>query len=205
MPFIPVADTIQAELIYSWDGQVVQNVLHYKANTGGTQTEQGELGLALVTWFDTVLQPLVVSTLTLNTVRMTDLSSEVAPGSEFAVGLPLSGTLAGGLSLPNNCAIVMSKRTAFRGRSFRGRIYHPGLAESQVTNNALVPATLTSLLTAYNDLVFLAGATYTYTMQVVSRYSLGEPRITGLATEVTSITSDGVIDSQRRRLPGRGS
>lgn len=205
MPFIPVPEVIQAELIYSWDGQVVENVLHYREAAGGTGIEQGELGQALVDWFDTVLQPLVVSTLILNTIRMTDLSDEVAPGSEFGVGLPLPGTLAGGLSLPNNVAIVMSKRTAFRGRSFRGRIYHPGLGEGQVTNNALVPATQVALLAAYNDLVFLAGATFTYTLQVVSKYSLGSPRVTGLATPVTQITTDGVVDSQRRRLPGRGS
>ena len=205
MPFIPVPGVIQAELVYAWDGQVVENVLHYTVDAEVDVAAQQGLGGALVDWFDTLLQPLVPSTLILNEVRLSNLSSEFAPGASWTGGLPLPGTLAGGLSLPNNVALTMTKRTDMRGRSFRGRIYHPGLSESQVTGNAIVSGTLVSLLAAYNAMKTLTAGSLNYQLVVVSRFQGGEPRAEGIATEVTTITSDGIIDSQRRRLPGRGS
>ncbi len=39
---------------------------------------------------------------------------------------------------------------------------------------------------------------------IVSYVEDGEPRVTGLVTPVTAYESDGVMDSQRRRLTGRG-
>ena len=43
-----------------------------------------------------------------------------------------------------------------------------------------------------------------WSMVVVSRYENNAPRAEGIATLVDRLSSDGVIDSQRRRLPGRG-
>jgi hypothetical protein len=41
---------------------------------------------------------------------------------------------------------------------------------------------------------------------VVSRYHLGAPRVTGIATPViTYLATDNNVDSQRRRLTGRGT
>jgi hypothetical protein len=203
MPFIPVLGIVQAELVYLWQGQFVQNVLHYDTPGATTITEMEELGDLLVDWFDVQLQPQVTSQLSLVEVKLTDLTSEFGPVVEWTTGLPIVGTNIG-QTMPNNVAIVMTKRTVFRGKSFRGRIYHPGLVEAQVTNNQLVPATQTLLLTNYNALVELEGAGGLYTLQVVSRYTNNAPREIGVATPVISITTDGFIDSQRRRLPGRG-
>ena len=205
MAFIPVPNVVQAELVFTWNGQICQNVLHYLVDEGVDPTIQAGIGADLAAWFDDSMQPLVVDTLSLIEVRLSDLTSEFAPGASWSGGLPLVGSLAGGLSMPNNVSIVMTKRTDFRGRSFRGRIYHVGLSENQVTANNIVPATLTSLLAAYAELMTVTVGAETYPLCVVSRYQGGEPRVTGIATPVTAITSDGIVDSQRRRLPGRGS
>jgi len=67
-----------------------------------------------------------------------------------------SGIQAGGAPadmVPNNCAVLVQKRTAFAGKKNRGRFYMPGVSTSRV-NSADDPSQLTSgALTAYQGAV----------------------------------------------------
>jgi len=204
MAFIPVPNTLQVELIYLWAGQVVETVLHYQPEGAIDVTEMAGLAANMVTWFDVQLQPLVHSTLQLTQVKVTDLTTDSAPVINYTTGLPLVGTV-GADGMPNNVALVFTKRTGLRGRSYRGRIYHPGLAESQVAGNQVAGATVTSLLAAYNLLLAQTVAAETYNLVVVSRQHNNAVLEEGVATLVSSIDTDGFVDSQRRRLPGRGA
>lgn len=143
-------------------------------------------------------------TIQLTQVKLTDLTADFAPTLNYTTGLPLVGS-AGADGMPNNVALVFTKRTALRGRSFRGRIYHPGLAESQVAGNQVLSATVTSLLAAYNLLKTLTVGAETWPLVVVSRMHNGVVTNPGETHAVTTIDTDGFIDSQRRRLPGRGA
>lgn len=204
MPFIPVADVAQAELIYSWSGQVVETVLHYQIPAGWNQVEMEELAADLVTWWDTHMQPVMPTTLQLNMIRVTDLSAVDAEFVNWSTGLPLVGTNASP-SLPNNCALTITKRTPQRGRSFRGRIYHPGLVEAAVVDNTVTAAQVSLISSVYALAKTFPIQTETAQMVVVSRFTNGNPRAAGIWTPVTTFTSDGLVDSQRRRLPGRGN
>ena len=203
--FIPFDNTVQIEMIYNWDGQVVENVLQYHSGLVGIlESEAIELCAFLVDWWDTNWQNSLPTTVTLQQLKYTDLSSATGYAGVYTTGLPLTGSNASP-SLPNNCSIALTKRTASRGRSYRGRIYFVGLSEVMVTGNNVVSGTLSDMLTKYNNIVNITIEEDDYTMVVCSRYEDGVPRVTGVATPVTNITSDGVIDSQRRRLPGRGA
>lgn len=206
MPFVPVPNVAQAELVCLWDTQRCQNVLHYSKASPWTVDHMEELAAGLIEKWETWLQPSVTSTLSLVSVGVADLSAQNAPAIEYTTGLPLAGEAESSPSLPNNVSCVFTKRTALRGRSYRGRIYHMGFVESQVTGNALIPSVTTALTSAYSQFmsVSLPVAVDEAILCVVSRYTGGDPRSEGIATPVTAITSDGIIDSQRRRLPGRG-
>jgi hypothetical protein len=195
---------MSAEMIFSWDGQVVENVLHYEFDGAPITADMEELADFLIDWWDTNLKPGSPTTLILTRIRIVDLRTEFSPAVDYAVGLPSAG-VGSGLSLPNNNSIVFTKRTIMRGRSFRGRLYHMGLTEAQVTNNAVASATVSGLITTYNLLKTFAGTTVNWTLGVLSRFADGNQRAEGLMTPVIGFTSDGVIDSQRRRLPGRGN
>ena len=145
------------------------------------------------------------ATLLLVTIKATDLASETGSVINHQAGLPVVGTSVSP-SLPNNVALVITKRTALRGRSFRGRIFHPGLTEAAVLGNQVPPASVTDLVGIWSTLltIDLPIALEDAVMAVVSRFSEGQPRVTGVTTFVTNLTSDGTVDSQRRRLPGRG-
>lgn len=203
MPFIPVPQVCQVELIYSWLDQRIENVLHYKADGVFGPDDMMELANNHVEWFSSDLRPEVAPEMSLVQIDCTDLSSEIAPAISYSTGLPLAGSNASP-TLPSNVAICLTKRTVLRGRSYRGRIYQGGLVENGVTGNTVFPTYLANILAAYENLKSYAGTLVNWDMVVVSRYSGNAPRVEGVTTNVTNFTSDGFIDSQRRRLTGRG-
>lgn len=204
MPYVPVANVIQAELVFSWDSQIVENVLHFQTSIPPNLVTMGELGTFLVSWWSTNIKSRVPSTVSLINIKMTDLTVAFGPVVDYATSLPMAGTNVSP-SMPNNCALVITKRTALRGRSYRGRIYHVGLVEGNTIANAYGAAEVGALVTAYNLLRNVTLASATAQEVVVSRIQAGAPLVAGVSTTVTNHTCDGILDSQRRRLPGRGS
>lgn len=204
MAYVPALNTVQAELIYNWDLQICENVLHFEAAGAISQPNMTDLGAFLVNYWDTELKASMPTNLSLTKVRLTDLTLQTGPVIEYTTGLPILGTNASP-SLPNNCALVLTKRTAFRGRSFRGRVYLPGLTEAFTTGNTVDPTFVTNRLADFNGLINFTAGTETWTMVVVSRISNGVERSTATLTPVLNFSSDGIVDSQRSRLPRRGN
>lgn len=70
-----------------------------------------------------------------------------------------AGSVAGD-ALPNYAAIVFSKKTALRGKHYRGRMYFAGIAEADNVNNALTAGAKTraDTLAALLDDVVADGA-----------------------------------------------
>lgn len=203
MEFIPTPKTIQVELMYLWDSQTVQTVLHYDAADAIAPTEYPNIGAQIVSLWNANLKGCITTGVSLTQVKITDMASEFGPSLSYGTGLPIAATLTGP-SLPNNCALCVTKRTILRGRSYRGRIYHPGLGEPDVTANTVSAARVNTILAAYEALRVVTANSIVYYMCVVSKVGDGVPRAEGIPTRVQSFTTDGLVDSQRRRLPGRG-
>lgn len=203
MAFVPVPNTLQAELRFTLGSQLVENVLYFTGSAGVTPALATSLGTALVSWWNANFKADSVTTFTLQTVYMTDLTSQTSFTVTHTAGLPSAGT-NGGDPLPFNCALVASFRTAQRGRSGRGRNYVSGWPETQVSASTADSLRVGRILTGYNLLIgagtFVAGLQWV----VVSRFHDGIPRAVGLAIPITSVVVDPTMDSQRRRLPGRG-
>jgi len=73
-----------------------------------------------------------------------------------------------------------------------------------VIGNTVDGAVVLDLQAAYNDLRSLPFDN-PWEHCVISRFNAGAPRTTGVATKVTScVVVDPYVDSQRRRLTGRG-
>ena len=204
MPYIPVPDVMQVETLFRWDSQAVENVYHFTASVAIDLAIMAELAAEMKDWWVTEMAPSVTNTLQLIQVKVTDLTTQTSPVYNFTSGLPVAGGSANP-SLPNNVSVVYTKRTENRGRSFRGRIYHMGMTESQVTGNAVDTTTAASWLTKYNLTRSIVGASATYTQGVVSRFTGSAPRASGIITPILTFSTDALVDSQRRRLPGRGA
>jgi len=136
-------------------------------------------------------------------VRATSLETQSAAGIEVAVTTDNVGT-ADGETLPANVSAVISLKTPYRGRSYRGRIFFVGLTVNQ-TLGSKVDDDVRSALDAsfdYWDLLDVSGEPYA--LVVLSRFTNKAPRTTGIHTDVQRFATSIVCGSQRRRLPGRG-
>lgn len=204
MPFVPFpTTTAKLELFFRQDGQAIENVTHWRLTAAATEINLEQLCLDAINWWDTVMQPLVTSKVELVNTKATSLATATSSAVEISTGLPLSG---GGAptSLPNNVTVVAKLLTAKRGRSFRGRIYHVGLHQAQVSENSLIGAAQIALTSAYNSLT-IPGLFSGAKLVVASRVSNGAERSLGVVTDCTAVTVNEVLDSQRRRLPERGA
>jgi len=99
--------------------------------------------------------------------------------------------------LPGNVAFCVSLRTALAGRSTRGRKYFAGLGEGDVSGNEFDGGRIATLLTGVNDLI----ANLVTNGTPLAIFSRTIPALTQVQT-ATAV--DAFVDSQRRRLTGRG-
>jgi hypothetical protein len=138
------------------------------------------------------------STVSLVSILARDLSVVDSFVVERAESVP--GAVASA-AMPANVTWAVKAVTGLAGRSFRGRSYFVGLAEGDVTENTVNLTRADSIITGYDEL--MGNLSFgSRQMVVVSRVSLGVPRVTGVATDITEwLYTDRQVDTQRRRLP----
>lgn len=202
MVFVPVPNTARCELRFTQDAQLMANVIHVESPNPLQVDDLQIIGTTIVEWYDS-FRTVVCNQVTLREIDIRDLSTQSGIGIIWNTGLPLAGTVASP-ALPNNVTVAIKWGTGLTGRSFRGRTYHIGLTEGQVVNSEVDSAFAAPILSGYNALPALL-TTNGYSMVVVSKFSNNAPRVTGVTTPILNAAyADTVIDSQRRRLPGRG-
>lgn len=204
MAFIPVPFTAMVELFYLQDGQQLENTLYFTRADTYDVVELTALASSIIAWWAAEMAPLTSNTVQLRAVKATSLQDQSAPAVEVVPASTLLGT-ATSPALPNNVSIAVKFLTAFRGRWARGRNYIIGLVENVVTANAISQAHADALVDAYEELLTTTYVGAGYDWVVVSRQFQNTPRVTGFASPVTAVAlTDLTVDSQRRRLPGRG-
>jgi hypothetical protein len=192
-------------------GQQIENTLWFELGDPPTVATLDDLLEGVQGWWKDNVKPITSSRVAVREYVATSMESATAPQSSITGDL-----LDVGANTPNpmplGTTLTVSFRTAFRGRSFRGRNYVVGLTEDQVDGNSALAGTVTAWLEAYQALLPAALATG-WRWVVVSRYSGIDPttkkpipRVEGLHTPVTNVVVvDEFIDSQRRRLTTRGN
>jgi len=210
MAFIPVANTALVEVRFTQNGQNVENTLWFENAADPDSAALTTLAIAVRDWWDAELKPIVSSNVQLREVVATSMTTDSSPiGSSTPAEADFGGSTAN--IVPGNVTMSISFRTGLRGRSFRGRNYAVGLTEDQVTGNQFVTG-LTALWQAAYFALIDAAATAGWQWVVVSRFSgvddSGDPipRAAGVTTPVIDVVVvDDNVDSQRRRLTGRGT
>lgn len=203
MTFIPALATVRMDMIYTFESGVQVNTFHFEKNSTVNENDLGDLIDAMVNWHATWLCQWQVPAYVLAKVRATDLTSPEAPGTEFIVSSG-AGTDTAESPLPANCAAQIVWLTGLRGRSYRGRMFIGGIAETRVTGSSLDSTYKAGLATAAAQLLAIAEELTAYTPVVVSRQHDKSPRTEAYNAPITSYGISPYIVSQRRRLPGRG-
>lgn len=206
MAFIPVLNVAQASVRYTVSGQLCENTLYFLYTTTPGSEDLIDLATYLKGWRATFLKPIQGAHCLLREVYCTSLVSATSPTGAWVENPPDAGTYSG-TPLPNNVTVAVSFRTEGRGKSSRGRNYALGLTETALSSTlgqSVQAAYAEDLLAAYEELINNPPTDWNWV--IVSRYTEGAPRASGLYIPVTSvILADSTIDSQRRRLPGRGN
>lgn len=204
MPFVASPNLVEVEIRAVSDGQHIENRITVDVLTDPTPEILDTLATAVWNWCDDSYSLQLPDTVAIEAVVATDLSQ--IDGFQVTVGpAPLPGAVGGG-SLPLNATLCFSLRTTSRGRSARGRLYILALPATQVTQNTVGSTYTTNVVTILEGLKDAIEA-LGYSWVVASYISEGAPRPGGPVYYAINniIVVDRTVDSQRRRLPGRGT
>lgn len=204
MPFQPVPNTAEVIVRGTLGGQNIVNTYYAQFSGGYDQTDLDNLSEQVDDWVGTEWLPIIsnkyayVST----DVRGLDNEFDLTSSNNDSAGV---GAISGD-AVPNNVALSVKRRSNFTGRGARGRIFVAGLPEDSVdTPNHISDAFVTAVEAALNAMqsyLTTAGAQGV----IVHRISAGVPLTTAVVfTIIEWVVMDQVIDSMRRRLPGRGT
>jgi hypothetical protein len=208
MPFINCPNCAMAELRYTLAGQHVETTLwFYLTDPPVTQFYMDYLSDLLDQWWYDYIRPQQTNALAYRETFVRDMTTETGMTSTNADHEGQTGAYPSGNALPNNVTFCLSFRTGLAGRSCRGRNYHPGLSTGQVSGSTIGSNPRNALIAAYSRLLFGGGSDPTpWHWSVVSRFHDHQPREYGIHNRIlTVVVTDDFVDSQRGRLPGRGT
>lgn len=204
MPFVPALNVLQCETRWTYLGQQVENVTYWRTTGVPTPENAADLYMEFEAAFVAHTMTLTSNQMLFREMYLTDLSSETAPTYTVLPEEPLAGT-ANTTPLPSSVALCISFRTNGRGRSARGRNYAMGVTEAHVDGNLFLSSWVNGQLDFYNRWRNQSAAS-SLQQVVISRISEGVERAEAFVQPVTAIlVVDSVVDSQRRRLLGRGA
>jgi len=203
MAFIPVPNSASLCFDFVSAGQNWQFCLTVRKSSGSiTPSDLNILSGEGHGWWTSTLKALLGSWNTLKQVRATDIS--VQGGAQDVDIVSEAGT-ASGTIMALNAPMCVSLRTQKRGRSYRGRVYVSGIVQANMNDAVLwgsgavtaFPAAFATLQTSLDT----AG----FDVVVASKQHNLVTTNPAETNEVIAFTADNKIDSQRRRLSGRGT
>lgn len=198
MAFQSVPDGVEIVLNGVQNGTPVINVFNVKDTTAPEPERLLEIADAVKDWWDTYLAPVLHTSYTLQSIKVTALTDSTGPQVEASYTSGNVGLQTGDPSAGNGAAVI-SWRTSSIGRSFRGRSYIGAMGSDQLTTAQTIdPSVLTAYASAGTHLIDAMTAIGAV-LSVLSRYSSLVLRVTGLLTEIVSVIVDNKVDSQRRR------
>jgi hypothetical protein len=195
MPFIPIANATQVNVTGTLMDQLYENVWHVQTADPPTAPDLLTVASIFETAYGAILNGLSQE-LRIAQIECRYLGNIAGPIVQLFITPPIAGS-APVESVPGNVAFVIKLSSALPGRQFRGRKYFAGFVEADVSFNLLDGTRATAIAGSVQDLI-TALATNGTPLSVVSKTH-------GTIVPVVSAGYvDLYLDSQRRRLPGRG-
>lgn len=200
--FIPAEKTAKVELIYTQNNQRVENVFYLQLENTIETDDVGTIAVNVGNAFSAHIPPIFNENTTLVLIRVTDVSVENSFIRDSSVNI--NGDLLGA-GVPGNVTVAVTFASGLTGRSQRGRLFQVGLDDGQIDGNDLTAGTPAAIADAWSDFFAqLATDTLAATHVIASYCHNGSWRTNAQLTPVLSYFCDNHLDSQRRRLTGRG-
>lgn len=201
MSFQPAQDAVLVEYKFSsLNGYTWQNNLHF-TKPGFNAAEQLAFANALAgAWAGGLLRDHMSVQSRLDSIKVTDLRTEGAPTVE--VVMAVMGEDASDLMAPST-GLVLTLRTALRGRSYRGRVYLGGIGEARWATGDWEAFTVGEAIQWLEAIQALADA-LGWTLVVLSRWHNHLERAIALGQAVIDIVSRSERAGSQRRRNQRG-
>jgi hypothetical protein len=204
MAFIPINNTAEIHVRGVLDNQHVENTLYFVRSLDIDAGSLMALALDVMDYWVSNMIPLLNTNYALAEVFARDLTTEGGFEATAVPGSPTHGTYDSA-TLPNNVTMCVSFRTGVAGRSARGRNYWATLTEGDVAANTISTTFSSAVVNAYAGMIGADTVSSSWQWVVASRYADGAPRPSGYVFNINAVlVVDNIVDSQRRRLPGRG-
>lgn len=190
-------------MIFAHDTRQVVNTFHVARATGWDITSMNALAVAVKNWWDTLYKLAVPASVALTQVQVRQYNPLAPLAFDFPVSPTIPGT-RGFTQEAGNVSLTMSERSGLAGRAFRGRIFSVGVGEGDVSTDDRASSALVVLLgNAIANLIF--GSLPAGDILSIFHRPGPVPRPRdNTYTPVQTYVMENIIDSQRRRLPGRG-
>jgi hypothetical protein len=188
---------VRASFIMQRDTRQIVNTCHFYKSAGWLPADLVTLGAALQTWWTTYYAPMVPSSISLVNIH---LQVYDPTGNPYVYDRNVSPPVVGGRgSTPEagNVSLSLSLRAGLAGRAYRGRMYLAALPTGDTAVNDVVSSFLISL--AATAITALIGPSLPPGVAAVIFH-----RNDNLFSTVVAGVIENIVDSQRRRLPGRG-
>lgn len=210
MAFQPCPETAEVRLQGIMYSQQVENVFHVRVSTTPTLADLTTIANTVNDWATGTYATHQSNSVQWTQIVVTDLNT--AGGIQHIKDMSGEG---GGIITDavktNQDTFAVSFKTGHSGRSFAGRVYVLAVPLGYYnTPNTLNPLNAAAYVTVF-DTLRIDLNTAGFPLGVLSRYNKDavptppHKRATGLLSDVVSVTTkDNIVDSQRRRLPGRG-
>lgn len=186
------------------DTQNWVNTLWFEHEGSITPEDLNDLAEAIWDWYETEIIGLVSDAVELYSVSARDYT--VPNGNiRYETRTAVAGGRSSGL-LPSNVTMTVKFESGIASRAGRGRNYVVGLTEDMVSGDDVVSPYATDYVDAYGELIAYVGPLGWSHVIASAAQCNEEPGICqGDVYPVLNYGTDGIVDSQRRRLKGRGS
>lgn len=205
MPVVPDnPEVCRVVMKYHRDTREFQNVFHVRLVGGWVFSDMVALAGSFKDWWNTSYKTTQTADIALFEVQVRLLD----PSAPLAVDLPVSPAIPGSNGVTTesgNVTETISWRTGLAGRAYRGRTYVPTMREDMVNeDDSVKSAQVAGLASVANALA--ADILPALAKLVIFHTPIaGDPKpLDNTANDVLFAIIENIIDSQRRRLPGRG-
>lgn len=200
-PFIPAPNAVRVQLIYTLFSQRIENVFHVRSGGGLAVADLDRIEGVFASWWTATGRMQVSNNASLVLIVLDALGVENDLHKEYSAGWTAAGGLAVA-SAPPQETLAVKLATALAGRSYRGRIYWPGLSATQITSGLISATYRDSVVAAVNTLKtnLAAGGD---ALAVVSYCHDKAWRSVAAVTVVSGVSARTTMCQQRRRrVPG---
>lgn len=201
--FLP-PDYYAAQLFFTGTSAPSGAAITFGGHATFVDSTPAAIAALIVTAWGTRIDPEIVNTLTLATVRVKKGPMEDGP---FAQVTANNAGASSGTAGPPSVAFLIRKNTAFGGKKGAGRMYLPGVKETDVDETgAVVAGKVTLLQTAFNGFLndLAAANAHMHLLHSYGSYTSSKGVVTVVPSrtpdQVTSLAVDNRVATQRRRL-----